>query len=564
LDTSTVAPNKKPYAQFLNRNGTVFVTLWLVTFILYVPAAKAGWVIDSAGWLHNIRTLKFWDYINNAQSGIPSLYQFTQFTTYLFYKAFNANPYAWHTLMVTMHATNAFLFFMICRKLFDDSGVKNGRQMAFAAVVLYCVCPHISEVIVWEAAFHYLQGFLLILLIIYWVQKYQHSQQMKYAVAAAITYFCSSYSLEIFYLTPWFVLALAVYYRLALGYDKHIFRKTLRLFFVPQLVIFVLHIIVLRMWYHGQIAHIGEHTWQPFSSYICKAPRYIFHLLFFGRFFPQDVRMQVYQAIGSTQSLIIFYNIFVLICFGIVSRIAKMSAKGRMAVLMFVWVMISIVIIMPLEFPVIQMVQYDRYSYFLDAFIYMLLVLLVSYIPGRITGILFLSLLGLANVYFTVKENLIWKHATYVDNRLLREFPDPGNKTVVLLNLPQNMEGVPMIGAEADGQFKMMYELFIGKKLPNKVYDAAAFNMISKVDGAHVKVVNDSMIQVVLNQWGTWWWYESMGARSYENDDYKLDMKSYGNMYELTLKHPAKDYLLLYSIAGQWKPVDWNNKQDQY
>ena len=563
MDTSIIEPSKKPYAQFLNRNIVVFAVLWLIAFILYLPAAKAGWVVDSEGWLHNIRTLSFRDYINNAQSGIPSLYQFTQLTTYIFYKIFNANPYAWHILMVSMHTTNAFLFFLICRRIFDDSGVKNGKELAFAAVVLYTVCPHISEVIVWEAAYHYLQGFLLILLILYWVQKFQQKQQKKYVLAAGIIYFCSSYSLEIFYLTPWFVLAMAAYYRLALAYDKQIFKRTLSGFFLPQLVIFALHIVVLRIWYHGQLAHIGEHTWQPFANYICKAPRYIFHILFFGRFFPDDVRMQVYKVIGSTQALIIFYNILVLIFFGIISQTGKMSAKGRASVLMFVWVMISVVIVMPLEFPVIQLVAYDRYTYFLDAFVYMLLVLLVSYIPGRAVRVVLLTLFGLGNLYFTIQENLIWKHATYVDNRLLSEFPDPGDKTVVLLNLPQNMNGVPMIGAESDGQFKMMYELYTKKKVPNKIYDAAAFNMVSKIDGAHVKVVNDSTLRVMLNQWGTWWWYESFGCKNYENEDYKLEMKP-GNMYELTLKHPANKYMLLYSIAGEWRTVDWNKKEDQY
>src|ERR1035437_3167090 len=99
-----------------NKNVWICSMLWLFTFILYLPAAKAGWVIDSAGWLYNIRNLKFWDYINNSQSGIPSLYQFTQFATYVFYKAFNANPYAWLTLQVTIHAANSFLLFIISRQ----------------------------------------------------------------------------------------------------------------------------------------------------------------------------------------------------------------------------------------------------------------------------------------------------------------------------------------------------------------------------------------------------------------------------------------------------------------
>ena len=168
------------------KNAIVFGVLWLLTFITYLPAVKAGWVFDSAGWLYNIRNLSFWHYVNNSQSGIPSLYQFTQLTTYLFYKLFHANAYAWHTLMVTMHAVNSFLFFIICNRLFTDSGIKNGFSIAIAGVILYTVCPHVSEVIVWEAAFHYLQGFLLILLVLFCVQKFHNRQLKKYAWCAGI------------------------------------------------------------------------------------------------------------------------------------------------------------------------------------------------------------------------------------------------------------------------------------------------------------------------------------------------------------------------------------------
>jgi len=542
------------------RNSWVFAILWLLTFVIYLPAAKAGWVIDAAGWLHNIRSLSFWHYINNSQSGINSLYQFTQFTTYIFYRLFNANPYAWHTLQVTMHVVNAFLVYLLCSRLFRDSGIKNGKNIALWGVALYTVCPHISEVIVWEASFHYLQGFMLILAILLCVQQFQYRQQIKYAWVAGIVFFCSTYSLEIFYLTPWFVLTLALYYRMALGYDKRIFKKTLLWFFVPQLIMFALHIVVLLTVYGGHFAHIAENVVKPISVYLNRPPRYVFHIFFFGRFFSFETRHYVYKLVSSTKGLMLFYTLFILVCGYLISQIKRMGMKGKAGVLLFVWVIICMVILLPIEFPEMLLVFYDRYTYFLDAFIYMLLALLVSYIPHQKISLFFVTVYGIINLYFTVQLNLQWKRSTYVDNRLLNELPDPGNKTVILLNIPENMNGIPMIGAQPDGEYKMMLELFTNKHLPNKIYDAQSFNMVTKEDGAHVNVMNDSVIQVTLNQWGTWWWYEGHGGRGYENDDYKLNMADIGHWYKITLKHPADNYLLLFEAGSAWKTVDMSKK----
>ena len=46
-----------------------------------------------------------------------------------------------------------------------------------------------------------------------------------------------------------------------------------------------------------------------------------------------------------------------------------------------------------------------------------------------------------------------------------------------------------------------------------------------------------------------------MGGQSYENNDYKLNLKDPGHMYEMTLKKPAANYLLLYQQGGQWKEL---------
>ncbi len=538
----------------------VFSMLWLLTFIVYLPTAKAGWVIDAAGWLYNIRHLSFWDYINNAQSRIPSLYQFTQFTTYVFYRLFNANPYAWHTLMVTLHAINAFLVYTICKRLFSDSGISNAKTIAIAGVVLYTICPHISEVIVWEASFHYLQGFLLILLILSQAQRFHYAQHAKYAVLAVALFTCSAFSLEVFYLTPWFILTLGLYYRFVLGYPASTFRRLLLYFFLPQLAVFGIQLLLLRMEYGAHFAHIAENVVQPLSSYLSKPPKYVFHILFFGRYFSSGTREKVYHICESVAGMAVFYGAVAIIVGYATLKFREFTATSKAAILLFLWMAISLFILLPLAFPHILLMFYDRYTYLLDAFTYMLLALLASNINSKYVRYALLVGYGCINLYFTIKVNLYWKHSTYIDNRLLRELPNPGNKTVILLNIPENMHGIAMIGAQPDDEYKGMRELFVGKTIPNKIWDAASYNMLTPDDGANVTVKNDSTIVVTLNQWGTWWWYEGHGAKTYATVDYKLNLTDPGHNYELVLKRPADSFLLLYSVGSIWKTVDMGKK----
>lgn len=546
-------------------NFPLFCLLWLLLFALYVPTVKAGFVADFTGWLSQLKYLSFPQYLNRHDSQITSLYQFTQFITYLFYKLFGLNVWLWFLLHITLQAINSLLLFVISRNIFNDAGIKRGDIIALGAVLLFCICPHLSETVVWKPSYHYLQGFLFILLILYWLQKFQYQQKAKYAWWAAIVFFLSTYSLEIFYLTPWFALSLAAYYRLALKYDKAIFKKTCRYFFVPQLMLFFVHLVVFRAVYGTWIPHITATLHKDVGFYLSKPLKYIFHILFLGRFFSYSIKTAVYDFSESLGGMITFYAVFVICCAVIIARLKKMNAKGRLAVLFFTWMLIAISILIPLGFPPLLLVYGDRYTYLLDAFTYLLLSLLLSYITIKYLAATIWAAYALINVYFTIKVNTYWKHSAYVLNRMLNTFPDAGNKTVILLDVPDNMNGIPMIHTSPESEYKLLHNLVMPEPINNTVYDGVSFNMLTKDDGVHVQVLNDSMIKVTLNQWGTWWWNNGIGAVSYENADYKVSITDPGHVYELTIKKPAAAYMLLYQTGGLWKQVDWNKKNaEQY
>src|SRR5205814_1159435 len=136
---------------------------------------------------------------------------------------------------------NTSLMFALCRRILEDAKVRDAGVMALAAVLLYALSPFNVEVVVWEASFHYLLSFLLILSILLLAVRFLHDQKPWAAVVAGALYFLSTFSLEQFYLTPLFILSLTLFYRAGLDFDKRACRKLILYFMAPELIMFLMN-----------------------------------------------------------------------------------------------------------------------------------------------------------------------------------------------------------------------------------------------------------------------------------------------------------------------------------
>jgi hypothetical protein len=536
--------------------------MWLLLFALYFPAARAGFVTDYTGWLDQVRHNSFWDFINRTNFKAKSLYQFTQFNTYVLYKLLGTHDWLWHIVFITLHAINACLLFIFSRQLLDDAGAKNAYITASAGALLFCVSPYISEVVVWEPAFHFLQGLLLIMFILVCVQKLINTHNGKYALYAGLFYLLSLFSLEIFYITPWLVLTLGMFYASLPATKANSFRRVIVYCFLPMLALFAIRFVGYMLYSGDWVSRIGAGTVDMVNiESFGKPAKYLFHLLAVGRFFSEATRRDVYAFFDSMAGIVAFYGLVALIFMIALGYYKKMGGIAKTALLFFVWLLIALLLLVPLWFQPDMLVWFDRYIYFAGAFFYMLFAVLVSFITVRYVGIALVALFALVNLRFAIQASRYWGKSYRVVHGLLHNIPDDRSKTMILLNLPANMHGVPMIGAEKNSEYKLMHDLLIPEKpLTNTVYDVLAYNMLTPEDGAHVNVINDSMVKVTLNQWGTWWWFETKGGYGYWTSDYKLDLRDAGHWYELTLRKPADQYILLYSVGGQWKRVDMSKR----
>ncbi len=425
----------------------VFCGIWLLVWLLYLPATDAGFVGDFyKDWLRIIREESFWHHINRP--GSFTVYQFTQLLTYGFYRLFGDYPPAWHILHVTMHAFCAVALYTFFRQLLRDSRLKSPEATSLIVTVLFAVSAYNSEVIVHEPCLHYTFGFLLLLLPLIWMQHYFNSQKPRYLWWAVLIFVPASYAIEVFYLTPWLILSLCIFYVYVLQRDKKVLKKSFLFLVLPSLLIFFAHILVLRAFTGTAASHqVSTSLLTLLEGYWNKVLKYVFHILFMGRFFSHDVRKLVYNYCQSGP-VIILSHVLLIGAFAYYFAVASRTGKRYPLILLFsLWAMAFIALVSPREFPQGQLVSLDRYIYFMLPFMLMIVALCFS-ARCRSLGIFLFLAYFTVNIYLLLKVNRYWRDSNRVVESLYRSFPSPDGRITLLLNNPVNMQGVHMIGGQ--------------------------------------------------------------------------------------------------------------------
>lgn len=530
-----------------------FVAYWLLTALLYALAWRAGFVTDAIDWLYDARHLSFPDYLNRGHSSVHALYQTTQLTSYFFYLVFGSARLPWFLLFVTMQAGVALLLFRLCFELFGAGNLSRRRSVAFWGVAAFCASPYLSEVLVWKACFHYLQALLLMLGILLCAERYIYTRNARLPWLAAVLFLVSAFSLELFYLTPLLCVMLFFFYQ-RLGWEMAARRKTWLVFLLPQIAILVLHLLLFRLTYGEWASHgtSGALTTMGVSDYLSKFAKLSFHLLLFGRYWPQGAKEFVYALCEQP----LFGYLIFLGMMALLWQLARQSAEGfsqsQIGLLLLLWTLFALAPALLMAFDPLFTLSGNRYLYLPLAFLSMLLAVCVNATPQQWLRIaLAAAWLGISGL-LTLRESRHWQTSERINEKLLSHFSAHG-KTTVLLAMPYCYKGIPMINAWPNGNFARMRDVLLDSPAKSSIYDGIAFNLASPSDGATVVRINDSTLRVTLLQWGTWWWYKDFGGYSYETPDYRIDMRDQGHWYEIIFKKPLGDYRLLYLKDEAWR-----------
>ncbi|MEO6831079.1 MAG: hypothetical protein ABI378_02480 [Chitinophagaceae bacterium] len=538
--------------KFLSNNGLVFLLFGGILFLLYLPAASCGWVSDSLGWLYSIQTESFFDYINRTQFGVRSFYQTTQFVTWIFYQLFGINRWAWHFLHIALHALNCTLLFAFVKGFLKDGKIASAEQIAFVAALLFCCSPYVSEVIVWKASFHYLQGLAFLLGILLLTRMYLLSQQKRDLVFALVLIILSIFSLELWYLTPLFCASMLLFYWNAKIVSFKNIKRTFSNILLPQLLLFGLHLLLVKIILGSNTARLGDGFWQrPLAYFAIKPPMYFFEL-FGGRFLPQSLRTEIYQFFCTYLGAGLFYGALFGLCFWLLFRLRQMSIRSKASCLFFLWMLVAISLITPMWFPERLLIVGDRYLYIVLPFFFTSLCLLLFLIKSAsFKTIIFIGIVA-SECIGTLHLNRIWQKSENYSESLQTSFPKLPNKHILLLNNPAFYKGAAMIGAGADGEFKLMHNLFYQPKFPQEMDDVLAANLCTLKDSTSFQVLNDSTIRIQLLNKESFWWYGSDYAKNYETPNFSVELIDQ-HTYLLKLHQAASKFVLLFQQNGHWQ-----------
>lgn len=551
--------NLRP-ATLLRSSRGLWIIFWVAVTLLYLPAWKGGFQQDFQGWLQIYQELPFWKILNRQFAAVNSFYHLTQLELYVLTWLFDVRPLPWFLLFTALHALNGTMLYRLCRKVMEDFGLAHAGWIAMGGTLLGLFNPAMTEVVLWKACFHYLVGLQAILWMLLWARKYLLTGRAAYAWRSAILFAALTFTLEIWYTIPWLILTMAVaYYRSGLV-QKAALRRTLTGMFLPQIVMFLAHLVAYRIVYGIWLAHTSSVT--PENNTLLKMGgriwSYEFVLLFQGRFFPREFRLGVFEYLGGNAGGAI--AIAAIAGFAVLAyvRFPRWGARSRVAALLVGWSLISLIIVLRYAPPEILLVSNDRYLYFTAFFQYMLVAVgfaaLLRHRPRWRTPALAALLLVLTG--FTAVLVMHWRHATKTFWAVQDKFVWKDAPLVLLLNMPCNYNGIGIINSGPPSDLPDHLRVFHKGQPRGKVYDVSGYNMQHPWDGAHVTVIDSTHLKVTLNQWGSWWWYRGFGATDYSNEYYDLHFTDPSHEYILTLKQIVPGMVILYQQGLEWRVVN--------
>ena len=206
--------------------------------------------------------------------------------------------------------------------------------------------------------------------------------------------------------------------------------------------------------------------------------------------------------------------------------------------------------VITLFFVTSMLTENDRYGYMASPFLFMGVTLLLSGLKKPIFRILMAIFLGF-NIFLLVKTTHLWFKSERTMTHLIHDYRWWDTDEVLSLNTPDNFEGMYLfrIWGEDSGIPETL-AAFRRRKVPFKVQDVQRYNMVSDIDGVHVRVNTPDSLTVSFNQWGTWWWR----APNYETPQYIVHEGD--ACYTLKLKPTTKKRVLIFQVADTWKEVD--------
>lgn len=531
----------------------LFLLLIAISLLAFLPSAKAGFTYDFLGWARQYQNGTFLDAINSF--GYKGLHPVLHLTSMTLTKLFGVESVLWYVFMSIFHGLNAFVLFKFLRLFFNQFNVQKTFQASAVVSILFIIHPYNIEPVVWRACMHYLIAFFCVISSLYFITSYFDSRNFKHYLLALLFYTTALFSLEISYITSllWLSLSLPLNFLSAKTRPFSLWKILLLFFLVPiSFLGFYLFLTYIKIGH--AIGHYGAEKHLEFDFFIIvnNALDYLLKHLFFARDF-KLYYTPVYHIISSKLGLSAIVSVVLLSLTFILFKLKNIYLKlSAIALILFG---IALLPIVNLFYVKLLFSENDRYGYLASPFIITFLVLLFWQFKSRLKWIPLL-------VYFTISAycfgNLIfkWQESEKIYNGLVDSFDYFHKKEVILLNLPDNYNGIFMFKRGAP-QLKTALEVLNKTTFTDSLISVAEYSMLRPNEKFAIRSDTVNHINVTFGQWGSWWMKNALGAVDYENERLKFSLDR-GMSYNLEIKGAlnADETIILYQEGKQWKTVD--------
>lgn len=462
------------------------------------------------------------------------------------YFLFGLNSLGWFLFFIAMHALNASLIFVVCKKLFSNiTATTEASIMAIFNSLLFLLSPYQSENIIWAATSHYNITLFILLLSIYCLMHKIEGKKTFSIFFLHLLFAIALLTLEISFLFPLVMFSL---YMLFIFFKKNkLSYKDYGLKIVlPQFLLVMIYCAFHKYLFHTWIPHdrASNETIFSLAHAITTLSQQMLKLFGFVHFLDFAKRENIYLSLLHWKKvLMVLILLFAMVSFFLYK---KQKEKFYVGLFLVFAALLMYAPFMRLYFMYIARIENDRYNYFASVFLFPLFVFLIFQLHKFIRYIVLFLYLG-AFVVCLFPVISARKHSARLHQQYLKQLPI-GHSVgkLYLLNVPASCKDTYLFRAE--GRLGIAYQTIYAQDIFKRVEQVAWYNAQGENDLFEVKKINDSSFHMQIKTNGSWWMQESMGAVNRETDEYSFELDAWGG-YLITFKKPLnkEDQVAYYS-----------------
>lgn len=485
--------------------------------------------------------------------GFTSIYYGHDLIYFGFYNLFGLNNLAWFILFTSIHALNAFIGFKFLKKILERRHIKHDFEIAFCAALLFLLSPYQTENVVWGATMHYLFSMLFLWTGFFLYNRFLNTKQIVPLICFWLIFAFSLTTLEISLVFP------AIYFVVfAFLWNIEIDKKQIYLHFrnivLPMFLIETGYFILNKNVHGMYIGHYESKTHlQTLFSLQSVTTIEQYFAKFFGyiHFFPYDLRDKIY---GLFEIDIITIGLPVLLMLLLVSAYKKRKEEVKLIYLILLLAIICLIPVCSMYFMYLNQVNNDRLSYFSSFFMSFLLVYFMS-LFGKKTFITGAIIIACLNLFLLSGYIVRWEQAAEIQRKACVTFQWADAENVYILNQPCYYKGVCVFRNKE--RLERALKIFRNIDMQDSIHEIAWANMNSPEDDISLKGNVNDTIELTLNEWGRWFWYNNKGAEDYANETAQVNFDNWNHSYKLVFNKPPgdKDVIIYFTRSG-WKKLN--------